>query len=111
MGVIRRRIVALLLFGLAFQGGPVMALLEAWEHAHLNGARHGHVIHFESRGAQDHDDACLAWIPPAGKAPVARGTVSIALPVSLPMRAAPMATQACGRPALLPPSRAPPATA
>jgi hypothetical protein len=109
---VRRTLAALLLLATALAGGPGLAGLEAWEHAHRNGPGHGHRIHFEQRGGADHDDACRAWRASApARAPVALGAT---LKLPDPVFAAPCAAIAASNskdPTLLPHSRAPPVPA
>ena len=67
MGGIRVRLASLLLLATSLAGGPGLAGLEAYQHAHRTTPGHGHRIHFERRGGADHDDACRTWLrsPPA----------------------------------------------
>ena len=57
-----RRLASLFLLATSLAGGPGLAGFEAYEHAHRIGPGHGHRIHFERRGGQDHDDRCRAWL-------------------------------------------------
>ncbi|HEV8455092.1 MAG TPA: hypothetical protein VGQ69_05820 [Gemmatimonadales bacterium] len=107
---LRRPYAAFLLLATALAGGPGSAGVEAYQHAHrLRG--HGHQIHFEPRGGQDHDDACRAWWAsvllraPAGALPTVRlRELSVfVVPLAAPaLHSSPAA--------LLPLSRAPPLT-
>ncbi len=103
-----RGLAALFQLALAFQVGPINALIEAWEHAHLNGVRHGHLIHFEARGSQDHDDACLAWLPSGSKAPVARGGIVVVASTTVRTRVVSIGPRSFPSFVHQPPSRAPP---
>lgn len=103
---------SLVLLATTVAGGPGLTLTEAWEHAHRNGPGHGHSIHFERRGGQDHDDTCRAWLTSSpARTPADFGGV-IRLPE--PLAAAPIvavsAFHPC-HPTLLPHSRAPPVSA
>ena len=104
-----RALPSLLLLATALAGGPGLAGLEAYQHAHRTGPGHGHRIHFEQRGGADHDDACRAWRASAPvRAPVAPGAT---LKLPDPVFAAPCAVISAVNPqapALLPPSRGPP---
>ena len=55
---IRVRLASLLLLATTLAGGPGLAGLEAYQHAHRTGPGHGYRTHFERRGGADHDDAC-----------------------------------------------------
>jgi hypothetical protein len=100
------------LLATALAGGPGLAGLEAYEHAHRVGPGHGHRVHFERRGGQDHDDTCRAWLTsapartPVRPAPIARFTEA-----AVTLHLSPVPALRSADLTLLPQSRAPPATA
>lgn len=107
--MLRRPWLAALLLAIAVAGGPGFAGLEAYEHAHRTTPGHGHRIHFERRGGQDHDDACGAWLLSAPvRAPLQpTGMVRLA-PVRVRRPPSPPDPHRVRTPPLLPLSRAPP---
>ncbi|HEV8151254.1 MAG TPA: hypothetical protein VGP61_13815 [Gemmatimonadales bacterium] len=108
---LRRAIASFVLLAIALAGGPGVAGLEAYEHAHRLGPGHGHRIHFERRGGQDHDDGCRAWVLPS---PARNPTPPSALLELQYLGLAAVGFRApsllCAGPSRLPHSRAPPAT-
>ncbi|HEV8358481.1 MAG TPA: hypothetical protein VGQ17_17135 [Gemmatimonadales bacterium] len=99
----------LLFLATALAGGPGLAGLEAYEHAHRTTPGHGYRIHFERRGGADHDDACRIWLIPAPARTPTPPQRAIRPPSSI--AAAPqvaVATLYSADPTLLPHSRAPP---
>jgi len=104
-----RVLTSLTLLVITLAGGPGYAGLEAYQHAHRTGPGHGHRIHLEPRGGQDHDDACGAWrgSPPV-RIPELGGTTAEAAEVFVPsLRVTVLAVYSSDL-FLLPPSRAPP---
>jgi hypothetical protein len=104
-----RLLTSLTLLGIAIAGGPGLAGLEAYQHAHRTGPGHGHRIHLEARGGQDHDDACGAW---RGSSPVRLpalgGTTIRTTEVFVPTLRVTVRDLYLSDLVLLPPSRAPP---
>ena len=109
--VLTRRLAALLLLATALAGGPGFAGLEAYEHAHRTVPGHGHRIHVEPRGGQDHDDGCGAWLRSAPVRTPAQpsGVIRLVQTVTVQLTDT-LASHVTHNPALLPLSRAPPAT-
>ena len=106
---IRVRLASLLLLATTLAGGPGLAGLEAYQHAHRTGPGHGYRTHFERRGGADHDDACRIWLLSAPARTPTPPQRAIRLP--RPVEAAPAVAVAEPHSAdlsLLPHSRAPP---
>src|ERR1041385_5277670 len=81
---IRIRLAALLLLATTLAGGPGLAGLEAYQHAHRTTPGHGFRTHFERRGGADHDDACRIWLlsAPARTPPPPQRAVRLPRPLS-----------------------------
>ena len=99
----------ILLLAIALAGGPGLAGLEAYQHAHRTGPGHGYRTHFERRGGADHDDACRIWLlsAPARTPTPPQRAIRLPSPVAAPAHVA-AATLRSGDLTLLPHSRAPP---
>jgi hypothetical protein len=112
IGRFRNGFVPLFLLATSLAGGPGLAGVEAYEHAHRVGPGHGHRIHFERRGGQDHDDTCRAWLTSApARTPTRPATVGRLTEVAVTPHLSPAPSVRSADPTLLPHSRAPPASA
>jgi hypothetical protein len=106
---IRIRLAALLLLATTLAGGPGLAGLEAYQHAHRTTPGHGFRTHFERRGGADHDDACRIWLlsAPARTPTPPQRAIRLPRPVAVTPAVA-MATPHSAELTRLPPARAPP---
>jgi hypothetical protein len=103
---------AVLLLVSAAAGGPGLTALEIWSHLEAGASPHGAWPHFETQEGQDHGDRCeIGLLSSPARASIGGCLVLrtgaealVSVPTSDPSPRA----QA---PALLPPSRAPPAPA
>jgi hypothetical protein len=105
-----RALGALLLLATALAGGPSLTALEIWSHLEASASPHGARPHFEAQGGQDHGDRCeIALLSSPARASIGGCPI---LRLAAEAVASVHITDPSHRvqaPALLPPSRAPPA--